>query len=142
MARPLPPAMVPVLLMTMSYAPIELIAWVVAASMVPLLLMVALPLAIEIATSSPEIVPALVKVPPPFASMPLDCLLTMLAPAALTSVALPDMNAPRPPEPLAVIAPVLVIMPGDRSFEAIPCEPVPETLMVPLLVMTLLPAPP
>ena len=75
----------------MSIAPVAAMTSVVADSSVPVLLMVAPAPANESVTSCAETVPALLNVPPPFASMPLPCLLMMLAPASLLNVTVPEM---------------------------------------------------
>ncbi len=93
--------------------------------------MFAPPPTIEMPSFCPEIMPALLNVPPPLASMPLDCRLTMLAPAVLFNVAAFDRNAPRPPGPRAVIEPVFVTTPVVGSSETIPCEFEPDTSIVP-----------
>ena len=61
-ARPLPPAIVPVLLMTISNGPFELIAWLDVEMIEPLFVIVVAPLEMEIALSPPVIVPALLNV--------------------------------------------------------------------------------
>src|SRR5262245_47706062 len=83
-------------------------------------------------------VPALLKVPPPLAMMPVACWLTIVAPAALVNVVADPMKAPRPPKPLAVIDPALVIDPSVFPRDVMPCALLPETLIVPLLIRVLL----
>ncbi|SAK58708.1 hypothetical protein AWB75_02387 [Caballeronia catudaia] len=65
----------------------------------------------------------------------------MLAFSAFTIAARLAMDMPRPPVPRAMIVPVLVIVPGDASSETMPCALPPDTSIVPLFVMTLLPGP-
>src|SRR5262245_57119935 len=68
----------------------------------------------------PVMAPALLQVPPPLAMMPGACWLTMVAPALLVNVVAEWIKAPRPPTPLAVIDPVLVIGPSVFPRDVIP----------------------
>lgn len=99
--------------------------------MEPLFVIVAGALAKATALIAPAIVPALLKLPPPFATTALACWLTMLAPAVLFNVTGPEKMAPRPPAPRAVTEPVFVTTPGAVSNETRPCAFTPETSIVP-----------
>lgn len=68
---------------------------------------------------------------------PEACWLKMKPVAVLEKVAGPPMKAPRPPGPVAVIIPELVIGPSAVPSEVMPWALRPETLIVPLLISAL-----
>src|ERR1700751_3122648 len=102
----------------------------------PVLVSVTGPPLILIPIFWPEIVPELMKVPPPLPMMPIACRLTML-PLFVKVTAL-EINAPSAPTPLTVIDPEFVIGPSVVPSDVIPWASTPELVSDPLLLIELL----
>src|SRR5471032_1338506 len=138
-ATPLVLVIWPVFVMVIAYGPVVAMARCPVPSINPLFTITALPPTIENPSFVPDIVPALVNVPPRLASMALLCSLTRRPLAVLTKVTEPEKYAPRPL--CATIEPVLVTRPGEASSDTMPCPSDPNVLIDPLFVSVVLPDP-